>query len=291
MDNECFLHACELVNANLVNLDVNRAFNSIGSNVFFEFGKGKEIVFKNGRKSIKKEWVIWISDASWRISKKGKYIVGSGDSPSLIQSNIQKLLGKRFQSLQVISQFLDVEFNFEDDYQITTFFNLPEENQWTLFLPDQTNIEVNCSNYEAIENVQDIAKHFRVIENLKKLEFPQQEVVLTGITYDKHGQPTFHFENETAINLENCTWRLEKDKNYLVGYLDDDQNKIDNEMCDLIGKKLKQIDVFNSLMDARLQFEDQYVLKTFTCYRAINQWKICSKNTPLFSAIIQMSNS
>ena len=46
MDDKYFLYAYELINTNLVNLDVNRAFNSIGSNIFFEFGKGKEIVYK-----------------------------------------------------------------------------------------------------------------------------------------------------------------------------------------------------------------------------------------------------
>ena len=34
----------------------------------------------------------------------------------------KKLLGKRFRSLSFLSQFLDAEFNFENGYQITTFF-------------------------------------------------------------------------------------------------------------------------------------------------------------------------
>ena len=289
MNDKHFLHACELIKTNLFNLDMNRAFNSIGSNVFFEFGKGKEVVFKNGRKRIKKEWIIWISDASWRVSKKGKYIVGSGDSPKTIQLNIQNLLGKRFHSFQFLSQFLDIEFNFDDDYQITTFFNWSEENQWTVFLPDQTNVGVDCSDQDTIQNVQEIATHLPIIDTYKKLDFPPKEIVLNGITYNKYDLPTFHFENDISINLENCTWRLEKNNGYIIGYLDGDKSKFSNKLSELTGKRLKQIDIANAMQDSRFQFEDGYILKTFTCCRRIAQWKICIQNKTVFSADILLN--
>jgi hypothetical protein len=289
MNNKQFSNAYELIKLNLVNFSVNRAFNSIGSNVFFEFGKERKFVLKNGKESSQKEWSIWIGDASWRITKNGKYIGGSGDSPENIQLSIQKLLGKRFQSLQFLSSFLDVEFHFDDGYQITTFFNWLEENQWTLFLPDQTNISVNCSNYEEIENVQNTASDFLIIENYKKLNFPKNELVLTEITYDDHGQLICCFEDGCSINLENCTWRLEKAQTYLIGCLDEEQDKI-NKMSELIGKKIKQIDVANSMMDARFQFEDQYVLRTFACCYKVNQWKITSNDNLIFCANIQLDD-
>jgi len=289
MDAKHFFHACELINNNLVNQVMNRTFNSIGSNVFFEFGQDKEVIFKNGRKSTQKEWAIWVSHASWRITKYEKYIVGSGETLEVnIQSYLEQLLGKRFRSFQFVSQFLDVQFNFEDGYQITTFFNSVEEDQWLLFLPDEFNINIDCSSQEAIQNVQDIAEHISIIETYKKIDFPQQDILLTKITYDKCDLPTLYFENDTSINLENCTWRLEKGKDYLVGYLDDKQNKFNKKISELIGKKLKKIDVANSMMDARLQFNNDYTLKTFTCCRKTDQWKICSNTTPLFRADIQI---
>jgi hypothetical protein len=289
MDGKHFLRACKLIKTNLVNLDMNRAFNSIGSNVFFEFGKGKEVVFKNGKKSIQKEWSIWISHASWRMTKKEKYIIGSGDAPQDIQSSIQKLLGKRFRSFQFLSQFLDVEFNFEDEYQLTTFFNWAEEDQWTLFLPDQTNIGVDCSSPEAIKNVQEVAEHLPIAQTThKKLELPNKDTFITDIDRNEHGLITLYFTNETSISLENCTWRIEKNKNYLSGCLDGDQNKIDIKTSVLIGKKLNQIDIINSMMDAVFKFEDQIVMKIFTCYRAINQWNVYYKNNCIFHANIQI---
>ena len=135
MNKKEFVKSLKLLQSDLVKLSVNTAFNSIGSNVFFEFGQEIEKNVSNGKKELRKEWVIWISMASWRMTRHGKYIGGSGDDRGLIEGNIQRLLGKHFQSIHILSQFLDVEFNFEDGYQLTTFFNWREEDQWTIFLP------------------------------------------------------------------------------------------------------------------------------------------------------------
>ena len=93
-----------------------------------------------------------------------------------------------------------------------------------------------------------------------------------------------------SVKLESCTWRIEKNKDYLIGCIDEDKNIIRNELSALIGKKLEQIDIANSMMDARFQFEDGYILKTFTCCGIIDQWKVYSKNKPIFSASIPLSN-
>ena len=97
-----------------------------------------------------------------------------------------------------------------------------------------------------------------------------------------------HFDNGTSLQLEACTWRLEKNTHYVVGYLDYVQEGMRSELSKLIGKRLKQIDIANSMMDARLQFEGGYLLKTFTCWREVDQWKICAKNETLFSASIDL---
>jgi hypothetical protein len=69
VDHKQFLHACNLINTSLVNQVMDRTFNSIGSNIFFEFGKQEEYVFPNGKKGVQKEWAIWLSWTSWRISQ------------------------------------------------------------------------------------------------------------------------------------------------------------------------------------------------------------------------------
>ena len=286
MDDKVFLRGYELIQEKLAGLEVKRAFNSIGSNIFFDFGEETEVVFKNGKKSKKRDWTIWISRASWKITKEGKYIVGSGDSRISMESKIQQLLGKRFQSLQFRSQFLDTAFNFEEGYQLTTFFNHVVEDQWTVFLPDGTNIGADCSNEEELKNGQTIAKQLVVTESYTKLEFPKNEVVVTKIKYNKDEQPTFHFDDNTSISFANCTWRLEKGEEYLIGYLDDDCSKTVDNMLRLIGKKLLRVKIADNLMDAIFLFEDQYVLKTFTCGHATKQWGIFAKSVPLFQVTI-----
>ena len=43
-------------------------------------GAEKEIIFQNGKKRFQKEWCIWLSWTSWRITQHDQYIVGSGES-------------------------------------------------------------------------------------------------------------------------------------------------------------------------------------------------------------------
>jgi len=270
---------------------MDRTFNSIGSNIFFEFGKEVKIEIIKGRKIVEKEWSIWISHAAWRITKNDKYFIGSNENLDInIQSYLEKLLGKRFQSFQIISQFLDAEFNFEDGYKLTTFFDWVDENQWTIFLPDDSNIEVDCSSEEAIKNVQSIAKHFVIKDTYKKQDLHIKEAVVVKFTFNEHNLPVFHFENNSSLHLEICAWRLEKNGDYIIGCLDRDHERIKKELLQLVGKKLKEADIANAMMDAKFQFEGGYVLKTFTCCRADNQWSVRLKGKPVFSARISIAD-
>ena len=239
MTNNDFLTNYELINAQLPHVKVERSFNSIGSNIFVEFGKKIEEILKNGRKTTFREWSIWIGDASWRISKNGKYVVGSDDYPQSIQHHIQELVGLQFVHSNFLSSFLDIEFDFENGYKLTTFFNWSEEDQWTIFLPNGANIGTDCSSQAKINEIQNIA--------------------------------SFHFEDNTLVVLHNCTWRLTKNNTYLIGNIDDDNQNI---LSELIGKKLKQVRLLNSEMDAQFHFEEQYILETFTCYKTADQWEI-----------------
>lgn len=287
MEDKHFLDAYNLINECLVHLKMDRTFNSIGSNVFFEFGKEKIVVHPNGRKYAKKEWGIWLSLTSWRINKGDKYIVGSGDDPQTIQSNIQQLLGKRFQSLSFLSQFLDVEFTFEDGYQITTFFNWMEEDQWTIFLPDDSNIGVDCSSKEAITQVQELATHFQIPNNYQKLDSPLKGKRMLSIINNKNDMPIFHFDEDYTLNLEACAWRLEHNNDYVIGCLDDNSSN-NEELNGLIGRKVERIDIANPMMDARIQFEDGFVLKTFSCCHIEEQWKIYEEKKLIFCAKIPL---
>lgn len=273
MDNKRFLDAIEFARQNLVNLAVNRAHNSIGSNIFLEFGEGKEITLKTGKTKIKRDWSIWIRDASWRLSKNEKYIVGSDDSRELIQSNIQELIGKRFESSQFLSNFLDVQFNFQDGYQLRTFYNWSEENQWTMFLPNETSIMVDCSTAEERKKTLALAKQISIVQEHNLLNLLQLNMIVSKISYNQYNLPVLHFENRLPIELLHCVWRLEKNQDYLIGCLDDNSSEINNQLSNIIGKKLLKASSANTAMDAVFEFEGSYILKTFSCCQSSPQWK------------------
>ncbi len=260
MDGKHFLSAYEVITRNLVNLDVNRAFNSIGSNIFLEFGNEQEIVFRNGEKRIQKDWSIWISHASWRLTQEGVHIIGSGDSSIAIQPNIQQLMGKRFQNLKFISSFLEVQFNFDEGYQLTTFFNGLREDQWTVFLPNLTNISIDCPELGDLNHIQKLSEGLPIHEKEGKSVLLERGISLTKILYSQD-EPILEFDHSILFNLGNSAWRIEQAETYVVGNLDD--NHADLHL--LVGKNLKEIQTTRAMTDVQLHFEDDYILNIFSC--------------------------
>lgn len=294
MKNENFNYSYKSINKNLAGLELMHAFNSVGTNVFFDFGQEKIKTYKNGKNSSEWDWTIWLGNIAWRLSKNGKYIVGAEDPRDLIETQIQKIIGKGFQSFHFLSQFLDIAIKFDEGYQLTTFFNWCKKNQWIIFLPDRSCIGADCSNQEEIQKIKKISENFQITENYKKLNIPIGEVILKKIFYEEYWRVLFLFENTIWIDFGNSRWRLEKNDEYLAGwtdfYFDEEdvkENKIRNILNQLIGKKLINIET-NDFMDGKLHFEDGYVLKTFICHKSEYQWDIYLKNTPIFEATIQI---
>jgi len=132
--------------------------------------------------------------------------------------------------------------------------------------------------------VQDTASHFQITENYEKLITPIQEKFISKISFSENNLPIFHFEDAFSLKLGSCAWRLEKNSNYIVGCLDDDLKKIKNELIQLTEKKIKHIDIANQMQDTRFQFEDGFILKTFSCCHVKEQWKIYKDKKLVFSA-------
>lgn len=273
---------------------MDRTYNSVGSNIFFEFGKQKEILLQNGKKRLQKEWCIWLSWTSWRITQHGQYIVGSGESLEVnIQAYLEKLLGKRFQSFQFLSQFLDVEFNFEDGYQISTFFNRVNEDQWLIFLPNKTEIIIDCSSEKAIESVQTLSSQVKIKNKYKELELPFLNAEVKEILFEKNELSKIICTNEFSFDLGLSAWRLQKNDRYQIGrkdyYFDSLEGKskeIEDKLLDLIGEKIKRISIDSSGMDVRLEFGDGYIFEIFTHSKA-ELWKIHSKNEVILHAKVE----
>lgn len=267
----------------LLGKEVGHIFNSIGFHIFIEFGKDLFIEDFSGKKKSKKKWTIWIGNASWRLSKDNNHIVGSDDVSSEIKTHLKKILKKRILSLKVNSQFFDLQINFEDGYQINTFFNWLEDDQWTVFFPDQTNISIDCSDKSDLSNLTELSNNFVTIPQTSIIPTPMNNLTVSKIEFDHEtNQPTIYLENNYSIHFLSCVWRLEKDGKYITGALDDDIPGRSQAFSDLLGKKIIKIEQSSKELDTNFIFEDKLVLKTFSSSLNSNRWKIYSGSKPLF---------
>lgn len=266
-----FLKSLKLIDSSLVGQAINHSFNSIGSNIFFDFGKKYEVAFPNGTKETEYEWCIWISDSSWRITRNNKYLIGSGEDPAIsIQACLQKLRNKRFESFKFLSQFLDIELQFEDGYKVTTFFNWYGENQWCIFLPNHPEITINCETKKSIKETQKLSKQVEIHSRYNPLDYLPQ-VTIHDIAYTKGKGIQWKGTNDFSFNPGTAAWRLEKNKEYLFGQTDYCFRKEDHReqefkdiFAKLIGKKIKNIEVDDLGMDVKIQLDDGYIFEVFT---------------------------
>lgn len=270
---------------------MDRTYNSVGSNIFFEFGKQQEIIFQNGKKRLRKEWSIWLSWTSWRISQHNKYVIGSGESPEVnIQIYLERLLGKRILSFRFLSQFLDLEINFEDGYQVTTFFNRIEENQWIIFLSNNTEIVIDCSSEKAIKSVQHLSKQIEIKNKYKKIDVSFLDTEVRELLFSEEGLSKIICTERFSIDLGLSAWRLEKNdqyqvgrKDYYFGTIEGQSKELQDKLTDLIGKKIKRMSLDSLGMDTKLEFEDGYIFEIFT-HSKVEPWKIYNKNEIILHA-------
>jgi len=295
VDHKKFLQICELLHTGLTNQVMDRTYNSVGSNIFFEFGKQKEIIFPNGKIRLQKEWCIWLSGTSWRISQHNKYVIGSGESHEIkIQPYLEKLLGKRLLSFSFSSQFLDIEINFEDGFQVTTFFNQIEENQWLIFLPNKTELIIDCSSAIAIESVQHLSKQIEIESRYKKIDRSFLNAEVEKVLFKENEISKLICSNGISIDLGSSAWRLEKSNQYCIGRKDyyfgstgEQVKEHKDKLLGLIGKKIKHMSLDSSGMDGRIGFEDNYILEIFT-HSKTDSWKICQNENVVLGANIKI---
>jgi len=284
-----------LINTSLIDQVMNRAFNSTGSNIFFEFGEQKEYLFANGQKTAQKEWSIWLSWTSWRITHHNKYILGSDENCDInIQEFLDKLLGKRFRYFLFISEFLDIELHFEDGYKVSTFFNSAFKNQWLIFLPNDCEIVIDCSTKESINLLQFLSKQINIQSQFSNAHLSIVQEKIDEILYNKDTVSQLILSNNWLIDLGTAAWRLLKNNDYLLGRLDyyfgckeGKEKELRKIILDLIGKSLKNLSINFNGVDIRLDFEDGYILEIFTHCKS-NPWKISHKGDVCLSAKIDI---
>jgi hypothetical protein len=253
----------------------------------------EELYLSNGRKILTSEWTIWLSNTSWRIKKYGKYIVGSDDDRELIHKTLEDFVGKYCHAVHILSCYLDVDFDFEDGYKITTFFNWSIEDQWFLFLPDKKEVVIDCSTKESIRSLQSLSKQISINDQFTKVSLSILEEKVSEISYNEDRVSKLILSNGFLVDLGTATWRLAKNDEYYLGRLDyyfgckEEQEKdLKNIISDLIGKSLKNVSIDSTGMDVRLEFEDGYIFEIFT-HSKVEPWKIYSKNEIVLHAKVE----
>ena len=196
-----------------------------------------------------------------------------------------------------ISQFLDIELDFEGGYRINTFFNYAVENQWLIFLPNDSEIVIDCSTKKSIKSLQFLSKQINIHYRFTKVNLSILGEKVDGISYDEGKVSKLILSNDFLVDLGTAAWRLAKNDEYYLGRLDyyfgckeEQETELRNMVSGLIGKSLKDMSVDASGMDVRLELEDGYIFEIFT-HSKIEPWKIYSKNEIVLHAKVKSTEN
>jgi hypothetical protein len=84
------------------------------------------------------EWYMWLYCCGWRIEQTHSIIVGSYDSPAVIEESIQNLEGKKVISVELSPNLGDLVLTFENELVLKVFNESSQAaSAWMLFTPEK----------------------------------------------------------------------------------------------------------------------------------------------------------
>ena len=108
-----------------------------GSFVTLDFG---EVVPAGGPlgPEPRREWVLWVCFAAWRVERGGEVLGGSADERPAMDEAVGALRGRTVTSVEVFAPMLDTTVGFEGDVRLRLFPHGTEADSehWMLFTPD-----------------------------------------------------------------------------------------------------------------------------------------------------------
>lgn len=261
---------------------VKRAYISVGSHLFINLGNEIESKFPNGRPCKKSQWTIWLGGSvGWRLSKKNKYITDSSEPYEEMNAKVQQLLGKKYLSSSIMSQFMDIQFDFEDGYQLTSFLKRVLREQWVLFCSNGHTVGLESEKKSQIEQIVALSEYFDIVDLFQFIDLPIDQKKVWGFSLEE-GSLYLDFQDDLSLFLESCAWRIEKNGIYCIGSLDHFSDRIKEDASEYLneikGKKLIQSSVIPPFQDAKFEFENGYIIKTFSCYKNPTPWRIVKDN-------------
>lgn len=262
--------------------EISKVRCSIGSNVFFGWGEDIPLKQSDGHIHYDSEWMVWLSFPDWRITHLGKYVLGVGDPHEVIKERLPLMIGKRLKSLEVISPLLDIELAFGDDYKITTFIHSFEEDQWTLFFPDNTWLDIPFETEQQRQRVKKISKHFKFSNPFQKLDTTIDVITIRKTFYDDERGFSLYFKNHLSLIINMFAWRIVKGSELYLDRLESLEVLV-QKLKVLEGQDLKWVETANDLADTRFIIGDDYILQTFACSKEEgHEWGIYRHDEPIF---------
>ncbi|MCH9634377.1 MAG: hypothetical protein S4CHLAM7_11250 [Chlamydiae bacterium] len=289
-----FIETFQFFNKKVPIEPVKRSYISVGSHLFIKFGEELDGELPNGRPIKKSPWTIWIgANVDWRLSQNGKFITGSCQPYEKMNAQVQKLIGKKYLSSSIISQLMDIQFEFEDGYVLTSFLSILLREQWTLFCENDNTAGLEAEHIDQVKQIRTLSSHFTIENLFKEIPLPINQKALTNFSLE--GTKLYLlFDGHLTLCLDRCSWRVEKKDEYCIGaneFTLDEHPNIDPYLDDFKGKKLIKSSVVDPFQDARFEFEDGYVIKTFSCLNNQTPWKILKDNQKkVYSANVPLAN-
>lgn len=112
-----------------------------GTMLLIDFGEYHDP--QKGRKFGSYDWSLSIDDCSWELSQDRNLIVGNGDSETKIEKEIQLLVGKYIQNIEISEDFAETKFYFNKN--ILLYCKHKPSNKyedWSLQTPDNNFLEI-----------------------------------------------------------------------------------------------------------------------------------------------------
>lgn len=293
-DTDQIINNFQFINENLPEETVTKTYISTASHLFINFGEEFEAKYSNGKPYKKSPWSIWLgANVDWRLNKNDKFIVGSCQSYDEMMKHIQKLVGEKYLSYSITSHLMDIQFEFENGFQLTSFFDALINEQWTIFCPNENIIGLEAETIEETNQIIKLSKNFKIKNDYKKKDLPIHYKVLLDWSLDETDL-FLNFEDGFTLSLDYCSWRIEKNQEYYMSIGDYrlSKNKNINVYLDRFkGKRLVRSDITERFHDAKFKFEGGDTISTFSNFNVTHPWRISSNSQfTIYSPKVELFN-
>jgi len=105
---------------------------------------------------------------------------------------------------------MDIQFEFEDGYQLTSFLNVLIEEQWILFCSNGNTLGLNAETIDEVKEIQKLSDQFVIKNFFQDISLPIDQKKISSFSIKESAELYLNFEEKLSLHLNDCEWRLEK---------------------------------------------------------------------------------